>query len=83
MMIDLNEQQIIDLQNAILESRDHAIGTAAELGEMRFQLAQAHQKIDSLAHQLNLINSSRTWKIGRFVLLPLRALRKVLRILTR
>jgi len=77
------EQQIIDLQIAILDSRDYAIGTAAELGEMRFQLAQAHQQIDSLALQLDLIHSSRTWKIGRFVLLPLRVLRKVLRSLTR
>jgi hypothetical protein len=82
-MSEIVKQQIIDLQNAILESRDHAIGTAAELGEMRFQLAQAKQENDSLVHQLNLIRSSRTWKIGRTVLLPLRFLRKVLRVLTR
>ena len=82
-MSEIVEQQIIDLQNAILESRDHAIGTAAELGEMRFQLAQAKQEIDSLVNQLNLIRSSRTWNIGRTVLLPLRFLRKVLHVLTR
>lgn len=83
MMIEPNEQQIIDLRLAILDSRDYAIGMAAELGEMRFQLSEAHQHIDSLAHQLNLIHSSRTWKIGRLVMLPLRVIRKVLRLLTR
>jgi hypothetical protein len=82
-MSEIVEQQIIDLQNAILESRDHAIGMAAELGEMRFQLAKARQENDSLVHQLDLIRSSRTWKIGRTMLLPLRFLRKVLRVLTR
>jgi hypothetical protein len=30
---------------------------------------------------LNLIHGSRTWRIGRFVLLPLTTIRKVLRLI--
>lgn len=67
------------LQIQVLAARDHAIGSAAELGELRHRLDIATQRIDSLVHQLNLMHSSRTWRIGRFVLLPLRAVRWVIR----
>ena len=66
---------------AFLDARDHAIGSAAELGELRYRHDKSLREIDSLVHQLNLLHGSRTWRIGRFVLSPLTALRKVLRLI--
>ena len=74
-------QELIEVRLAYLDARDAAIGAAAELGEMRFQHAQAQLQVDSLVQQIDLLHTSRTWKIGRFVLLPLRAIRKALRLL--
>jgi 2-polyprenyl-3-methyl-5-hydroxy-6-metoxy-1,4-benzoquinol methylase len=68
-------------QLQVIEARDHAIGASAELGVGRFRYEESQELVDSLVHQLNLLHSSRTWKIGRFVLLPLRAIRRVIRIL--
>lgn len=67
----------------VLEARDHAIGTSAELGVMRFRYSESQKLADSLLHQLNILHGSRTWRIGRFVLLPLRALRRLVRIVSR
>lgn len=71
------------LQARVLSTRDYAIGTAAELGELRHRLDITTDQLNSVVHQLNLLHSSRTWRIGRFVLLPLRAVRWVMRQLTR
>ena len=67
------------LKIKFLGARDYAIGSAAELGEMRYRFEASRREIDSLVHQLNLLHSSRTWRIGRFVLLPLRGFRWLLR----
>jgi hypothetical protein len=84
---DLNEiveQKTVELREAklaFLGARDNAIGSAAELGEIRFQLQEASMEIESLANQLHILHGSRTWKAGRFLLLPLRVIRKIIRIL--
>lgn len=88
-----NEQLQVDLeatkadlriqQKKTLESRDFAIGTSAELGVLRHRYAESQKLVDSLVHQLNLLHQSRTWKIGRFMLLPLRAIRKIVRTILR
>ena len=75
---ELNNQRV-----KVLEARDHAIGASAELGVMRYRYSESQKLVDSLVHQLNLLHGSRTWRIGRFVLLPLRAVRKVLRLILR
>lgn len=80
------EQAKAELANEkikVLEARDHAIGASAELGVVKHRNAESQKLIDSLVHQLNLLHGSRTWRIGRFVLLPLRAVRKVLRLILR
>jgi 2-polyprenyl-3-methyl-5-hydroxy-6-metoxy-1,4-benzoquinol methylase len=64
-----------------LEARDHAIGASAELGVLRFRYQESQNLVDSLVHQLNLLHGSRTWRAGRFVLLPLRAVRKLVRMI--
>ena len=79
--MDQLEKRLSDSRISYLAARDSAIGAAAEVGELRFLLARAQHENTVLVHQINLLHSSRTWKIGRTVLLPLRALRKVLRML--
>jgi 2-polyprenyl-3-methyl-5-hydroxy-6-metoxy-1,4-benzoquinol methylase len=75
------ENGLSDSRIAYLAARDSAIGAAAEVGELRFLLARAQHENTVLVHQINLLHTSRTWKIGRTILLPLRILRKVLRML--
>jgi hypothetical protein len=79
MEIEITKRQEANL--AFLDARDHAIGSAAELGELRYRHDKSLREIDSLVHQLNLIHGSRTWRIGRFVLLPLTTIRKALRLI--
>jgi 2-polyprenyl-3-methyl-5-hydroxy-6-metoxy-1,4-benzoquinol methylase/regulator of replication initiation timing len=79
MEVEITKRQEANL--AFLDARDHAIGSAAELGELRYRHDKSLREIDSLVHQLNLIHGSRTWRIGRFVLLPLTTIRKVLRLI--
>ena len=75
---DSLEVELILARTEVLHARDNAIGSAAELGVLRARHAKAQSEVDSLINQLNLLHTSRTWRIGRFVLLPLRAVRWVL-----
>ena len=74
------EKSLVDSQIACLAARDSAIGAAAEVGELRFLLTRAKRKNTVLHHQINVLHGSRTWKIGRIILLPLRLARKMLRM---
>ena len=76
---DSLEIEVILARTEVLHARDNAIGSAAELGVIRARHAKTQAEVDSLANQLNILRTSRTWRIGRFVLLPLRAMRWVLR----
>jgi 2-polyprenyl-3-methyl-5-hydroxy-6-metoxy-1,4-benzoquinol methylase len=80
-LMEILDTKFRESQLALLDARDHAIGASAELGEIRFLQEMSLQEIDSLSHQLIILHGSRTWKIGRFVLLPLRAIRKVISLL--
>ena len=79
--MEVKNSKITELELSLLDARDFAIGAAAELGELRYRHDKSLREIDSLVHQLNLLHGSRTWRIGRFVLSPLTALRKVLRLI--
>ena len=78
---EIMKRQEADL--ALLDARDYAIGSTAELGELRYRYEKSLSEIDSLVHQLNLIHGSRTWRIGRFVLSPLTVFRRILRLILR
>ena len=78
---EIMKRQEADL--ALLDARDYAIGSVAELGELRYRCEKSLSEIDSLVHQLNLIHGSRTWRIGRFVLSPLTVFRRILRLILR
>ena len=77
--MEVENSKITELELSLLDARDFAIGAAAELGELRYRYEKSLREIDSLVYQLDLIHGSRTWRIGHFVLLPLRAVQKVLR----
>jgi 2-polyprenyl-3-methyl-5-hydroxy-6-metoxy-1,4-benzoquinol methylase len=81
--LETAKAELLEQKVKVLEARDHAIGASAELGVMRHRYTEAQKLVDSLVHQLNVLHGSRTWKIGRFMLLPLRAVRKVVRMLSR
>jgi len=98
----------------MLNSRDFALGQAAEIGELRFRLTRqanlydqqiadervhisnhmAHirrledalaeislraQALEVYRQEVNQLRSSTTWKIGRFVMLPIRFLKRFVR----
>lgn len=71
--------EVAELQMKLLNARDAVIGATAELGTMRAKYGAANAQVDSLVDQLNLLHTSRTWRIGRFVLLPLRGVRWVIK----
>jgi 2-polyprenyl-3-methyl-5-hydroxy-6-metoxy-1,4-benzoquinol methylase len=68
-----------ELRMSLLHTRDAVIGTSAELGTMRARYESAQAQVDSLVNQLNILHTSRTWRIGRFMLLPLRGVRWIIR----
>ena len=72
------------LELEILNARDHTIGRAAELATTqhelavaRHQLAVARHQLAALRHELTAVRSSTTWKLGRFLMLPIRILRRL------
>jgi len=93
-----------ELRLQIMQLRDHAIGSAASVGELRAQLSERQAQLSHLhavlaetrgllelkterlarlrkdldAHD-TLMRATATWKIGRFVMLPMRILRRLLR----
>ena len=75
--------RIKELEVALLDERSQTTAASVELDELRVHYNLAISEIGSLVHQLNLIHNSRTWKLGRLALFPLRAIRKVVRFLKR
>ena len=65
------------LELEILNARDHTIGRAAELATTQQELAVARHQLAALRHELTAVRSSTTWKLGRFLMLPIRILRRL------
>lgn len=86
-----------ELRLQIMQLRDHAIGAAASVGELRAQLAETQAQLGETQAQLEQksarltrlrkdfeahdarMRATATWKIGRFVMLPIRIVRRLLR----
>ena len=73
--------RIEELEVALLDERSQTTAASVGLDELRVHYNLAISEIGSLVHQLNVIHNSRTWKLGRLALFPLRAIRKVVRFL--
>ena len=86
-----NDAQVIELQNEIddlkmslLHARDYARGCAAELGEARtffeIHIADADRKVRLARKKNQQIYATRTWKMGRLVMLPIRIVRRIIKV---
>lgn len=63
-----HEAVVIELKH-VQRERNAVLDARDEIGRLRFQIDELHR--------------SRTWRLGRFLLLPIRALRKVRGLLRR
>jgi len=77
------ERELADSKMRLLQARDYARGCAAELGEAQINFATHQQLADRQVIQARKKNqaiyASRTWKIGRLVMLPSRIVRRLLK----
>ena len=78
------KQELANSEMRLLQVRDYAKGCAAELGEAQANFAIHQQLADRQVLQARKKNqaiyATRTWKMGRLVMLPARILRRLLHV---
>jgi hypothetical protein len=78
------KQELADSEMRLLQARDYAQGCAAELGEAQANFAIHQQLADRQVRQarkkLRDVYATRTWKIGRLIMLPARIARRALKV---
>ena len=78
------KRELADSEMRLLQARDYAKGCAAELGEAQANFAIHQQLADRQVLQARKKNqaiyATRTWKMGRLVMLPARILRRLLNV---
>ena len=81
--IEVLKRELADSEMRVLQARDYARGCAAELGEAQINFATHQQLADRQVIQARKKNqaiyASRTWKMGRLVMLPSRIVRRILK----
>jgi hypothetical protein len=81
--IEVLKRELADSEMRVLQARDYARGCAAELGEAQANFAIHQQLADRqvrLARKKNqAIYATRTWKLGRLIMLPARIARRILK----
>ncbi len=77
------KKELDELKMSLLHTRDYARGCAAELGEARtffeIHIADADRKVRQARRKNQQIYATRTWKIGRLVMLPIRIVRRIIK----
>ena len=77
----LRQQQgishVAQMKREVLASRDAVFGMSAELGELRAQLKRDVKNAHKSA-RMNMMQTP-TWKIGKFVMIPVRVIKRLLR----
>ena len=77
------KQELADSEMRVLQARDYARGCAAELGEAQANFAIHQQLADRQIIQARKKNqaiyATRTWKLGRLIMLPARIARRILK----
>lgn len=77
----LRQQQgishVAQMKREVLASRDAVFGMSAELGELRAQLKRDVKNAHNSA-RMNMMQTP-TWKIGKFVMIPVRVIKRLLR----
>ena len=78
------KKELDELKMSLLHVRDYARGCAAELGEARTffetHIADADRKVRQARKKNQDIYATRTWKIGRLVMLPIRIVRRIIKV---
>ena len=78
------QNEIDNLKMSLLHVRDYARGCAAELGEARTffetHIADADRKVRLARKKNQQIYATRTWKMGRLVMLPIRIVRRIIKV---
>ncbi len=78
------KNEIDDLKMSLLHTRDYARGCAAELGEARtffeIHIADRDRKVRQARKKNQQIYATRTWKMGRLVMLPIRIVRRIIKV---
>ena len=78
------KRELADSEMRLLQARDYARGCAAELGEAQANFALHQQLADQQVRQarkkLRDVYATRTWKMGRLIMLPARIARRVLKV---
>jgi chromosome segregation ATPase len=74
------QEQIAKLQMEILQARDYARGCAAELGEAKASINLTRRQLRQARKEIADLHASRTWKLARFIMLPARIARRVLKV---
>ena len=78
------KRELADSEMRLLQARDYARGCAAELGEAKANFAIHQQLADRRVIQarkkLQATYATRTWKMGRLVMLPARILHRILKV---
>ncbi|MEI7757203.1 MAG: hypothetical protein WCJ08_07235 [bacterium] len=82
--IEVLKRELADSEMRVLQARDYAQGCAAELGEAQANFVLHQQLADRQVRQARKkardIYATRTWKIGRLVMLPARIVRRILKV---
>jgi len=82
--IDVLKRELADSEMRVLQARDYARGCAAELGEAQANFVLHQQLADRQVRQARKKNqaiyATRTWKMGRLVMLPARIARRILKV---
>ena len=77
------ERELADSEMRLLQARDYARGCAAELGEAQANFVTHQQLADRQVIQARKKNqaiyATRTWKMGRLIMLPSRIVRRILK----
>jgi DNA repair ATPase RecN len=72
-------QHVAELEMELLQNRDYVRGLSAEVGELTARLHAANRQLHQARQETKRLQQSRTWKIGRMILLPVRVLRRLLK----
>ena len=78
------KQELANSEMRLLQARDYAKGCAAELGEAQANFAihqqLAARQVRQARKKIKDLYATRTWKMGRLVMLPARILRRLLHV---
>ena len=84
-LIVVQSDHIVELQGIIavaqrnlLQARDQIIGNTARQAELDHHMGIARNDNEILRQEINAIYRSRTWKLGRTAMLPLRIIRRLI-----